>query len=147
MYPFNITSQIQILFGIITLTIVVLFVYFLGYVEGKKQQSEKGKRSQKWSRSVLGGLFSEQVAPFLPDFPKDLKASEARFIGKPIDFLIFRGMDEQNIEEVVFVEIKSGKSQLTQNERKLKEAINNKNVRWCEYRVDGDITTFSDDSI
>jgi predicted Holliday junction resolvase-like endonuclease len=34
-------------------------------------------------------VFSEQVAPFLPDFPEDLKASEARFIGKPVDFLIF----------------------------------------------------------
>src|SRR3989338_1607224 len=69
------------------------------------------------------GFFSEQVAPFLPNFPKDLKASEARFIGKPIDFLIFKGMDEQNISEVVFVEVKTVKSQLTPNERKLKNTI------------------------
>jgi predicted Holliday junction resolvase-like endonuclease len=67
------------------------------------------RKSQKLSRSILGGVFSEQVALFLPDFPKDLKASEARFIGKPIDFLIFKGMDDQHISEVVFVEIKSGK--------------------------------------
>ena len=51
-------------------------------------------------------MFSEQVAPFFANFRKDLKASEARFIGKPIDFLVFKGMDEQNISEVVFVEVK-----------------------------------------
>ena len=39
----------------------------------------------------------------LPDLPRDLKASEARFIGNPIDFLIFRGMDDQYIGDVVFV--------------------------------------------
>jgi predicted Holliday junction resolvase-like endonuclease len=71
--------------------------------------------------TVSGGAFSEQVAPFLPDFPKDLKTSEARFIGKPIDFLIFKGMDDQHINEVVFVEIKSGMSQLSNNERTLSD--------------------------
>ena len=49
-----------------------------------------------------------------------MKALEARFIGKPIDFLIFKGMDEQHIDEVVFVEIKTGNSQLSSNERSLR---------------------------
>jgi predicted Holliday junction resolvase-like endonuclease len=89
---------------------------------------------------ILGGVFSEQVAPFLPDFPKDLKASEARFIGKPVDFLIFKGMDDQHIDEVVFVEIKSGKFQLSNNERSLRDAIQEKRVRRHEYRVDHGIS-------
>jgi predicted Holliday junction resolvase-like endonuclease len=71
--------------------------------------------------------------------PIPLKASEARFIGKPIDFLIFRGMDDQDISEVVFVEVKTGNSQLSTNERKLRDAINEKRVSWYEYRVDGEI--------
>ena len=102
----------------------------------RQREARLQRRSQKLSRSILGGVFSEQVAPFLPDFPKDLKASEARFIGKPIDFLIFKGMDEQHIDEVVFVEIKSGSSQLSSNERSLRDAIEAKRVRWHEYRVD-----------
>ena len=92
----------------------------------------------------MGGVFSEQVAPFLPDFPKDLKASEARFIGKPVDFLIFKGMDEQNISEVVFVEVKSGKSQLSVSEKALRDVIREKKVSWYEYRVDDDITAMSE---
>src|SRR5262245_53199778 len=71
--------------------------------------------------------------------PKDLKASEARLIGKPIDFLIFKGMDDQRIDEVVFVEIKTGNSQLPPNERSLRDAVEAKRVRWHEYRVEHDI--------
>jgi predicted Holliday junction resolvase-like endonuclease len=111
-------------------------IFFLGILKGKGIEARLQRKSQKLSRSILGGVFSEQVAPFLPDFPKDLKASEARFIGKPVDFLIFKGMDDQHISEVVFVEIKSGKSQLSNNERSLRDAIQEKRVRWHEYRVD-----------
>jgi predicted Holliday junction resolvase-like endonuclease len=82
-------------------------ILFLGIPKDKEIEVRLRRRSQKLSRSIFGGVFSEQVAPFLPDFPKDLKASEARFIGKPIDFLIFKGMDDQHIDEVGFVEIKT----------------------------------------
>jgi predicted Holliday junction resolvase-like endonuclease len=119
---------------IVALGLLVVFV--LGYLTGRKKEHEKHERSKKIQRSVLGGLFSEQIAPFLPGFPEELRASEARFIGKPIDFLIFKGMDEQNIEEVVFVEVKTGKAQLNAQERKLREVIEQKKVRWCEYRID-----------
>ena len=56
-------------------------IFFLGILKGKEIEAKLQRRSQKLSRSILGGVFSEQVAPFLPDFPKELKASEARFIG------------------------------------------------------------------
>jgi predicted Holliday junction resolvase-like endonuclease len=114
-------------------------ISFLGILKGKEIEARLQRRSQKLSRSILGGVFSDQVAPFLPDFPKDLKASEARFIGKPIDFLIFKGMDDQRIDEVVFIEIKTGNSQLSPNERSLRDAIETKRVRWHEYRVEHDI--------
>ncbi len=115
-------------------------IFLVGFMAGKSNEFVLWKSSRKRTRSVLGGMFSEQVAPFLPNFRKDLKASEARFIGKPIDFIIFRGMDEQDISEVVFVEVKSGHSQLSTNERKLRDAIQAKRVSWYEYHVDGEIT-------
>jgi len=90
------------------------------------------------SRAVLGGQFSEQLAPYLPDFP--YSPTECRFIGKPIDLICFKGMDGKDINEVVFVEVKSGKSNLSSGEKKLKEAIDKKRVRWEEYRVPEDVT-------
>jgi predicted Holliday junction resolvase-like endonuclease len=132
---------------IVALLVVGVGAFLVGYFKGKKYVSALWERSRRQSRSVLGGVFSEQVAPFLPNFPKDLKASEARFIGKPIDFLIFKGMDEQNITEIVFVEVKSGKSQLNTNERKLRDAIREKRVSWYEYRVQEGIAKISGEAI
>jgi len=94
------------------------------------------------SRAVLGGQFSEQLAPFLPDF--QYLPNECRFIGKPIDLIVFKGMDEKDINEVVFVEVKSGKAKLSPHEKKLKEVIDKKKVRWEEYRIPEEITQKGD---
>jgi predicted Holliday junction resolvase-like endonuclease len=89
------------------------------------------------SRAVLAGNFSEQLAPYFPDFP--FNPSECKFIGKPIDFIVFHGLDEKNVTGVSFVEVKSGKSKLNGTEKTLKHAIDNKNVRWVDYRIPEDI--------
>lgn len=91
------------------------------------------------SRQVIGGSFSEQLAPFLPDFPFD--PTEARFVGKPIDFVVFRGLAAGQIDEVVFVEVKSGASRLNSNEQSLKVCIEKKNVSFAEYRVPAGMTS------
>ncbi len=90
------------------------------------------------SRAVLGGQFSEQLAPFLPNFK--YLPTECRFVGKPIDLIVFKGMDEKNINEVVFVEVKSGKAKLSEHEKNLKDTIQNKRVRWEEYRIPEELT-------
>lgn len=89
------------------------------------------------SRAVLAGNFSEQLAPYLPDFP--FNPSECKFIGKPVDFLVFHGLDERNITGVSFVEVKSGKSKLSGTEKSLKEAIDDRKVNFVEYRVPEDL--------
>ena len=90
------------------------------------------------SRAILGGSFSEQLAPFLPDF--NYIPTECRFIGKPIDLIVFKGLDKKQVEEIVFVEVKSGDSKLSPVERKLKEAVEKKKVKWEEYRVPKELT-------
>ncbi|MEX2017137.1 MAG: Holliday junction resolvase-like protein [Candidatus Pacearchaeota archaeon] len=94
------------------------------------------------SRAVLGGQFSEQIAPFLPGFP--YLPTECRFMGKPVDLIVFKGLDEKKIDEVVFVEVKTGKSKTSLVEKSLKEAVEKKKVRWEEYRVDENLTGKSD---
>jgi predicted Holliday junction resolvase-like endonuclease len=90
------------------------------------------KARLKQSRAVLGGLVAEQMAPLLPGFPFD--PGDCRFIGKPVDFLVFRGMNAKDIREVVFLEIKSGASPaLNDQEKKLKEAVQAGRVKWVEF--------------
>jgi len=120
---------------ILTLIIVASVFLAVGYFWGKSKIKQEKKEVLQRQRPILGGLFCEQIAPLLPDFPKDLKVSEARFVGKPIDFLFFKGMDEKDITEVVFLEVKTGTSSLSPAERKLRDAIKDKKVEWREYRI------------
>ena len=92
------------------------------------------KSRLKQSRAVLGGLVSEQLSPLLPGFPFD--PGDCRFIGKPVDFIVFKGMNEKNINEVIFLEVKSGKHpSLNDQEKRLKEAVQDGRVSWAEYIV------------
>jgi hypothetical protein len=86
------------------------------------------------SRSVLTGQISEQVAPWLPDFPGN--PSDARFIGNPVDFVSFGGADEGVVREIVFIEVKTGRSSLSPVERSVRDAIVQGHVRWVEYRIE-----------
>ncbi len=81
------------------------------------------------SRAVLGGKFVEQLAPYLPQFRYD--PTEARFIGSPIDLIVFPGLATGNPQEIVIIEVKTGKnSQLTPEERKIRQLIEDGMVRW-----------------
>jgi predicted Holliday junction resolvase-like endonuclease len=127
-----------ILLGIILIVLAFLIGKFIGRKVAGEEIKVQRREAINQSRAVLGGQFAENLAPYLPNFP--FSPTECRFIGKPVDFLAFRGMDEKNIEEVVFVEVKSGDSILSSQEKKLKEAIERKKVRFLEYRVPKDLT-------
>ena len=135
---------------LIIFLIGLIIAYYFGYKNGvfkrdKYWESEiplHRKDAILKSRAVIGGQFSEQLSPFLPDFK--YLPTECRFIGKPVDLIVFRGMDSKNIEEVVFIEVKSGNSKTSPSEKKLKETIENKRVRWEEYRIPEELTKKKD---
>ena len=81
------------------------------------------------SRAVLTGKFTEQMTPYLPEFKYD--PTEARFIGSPIDMVVFPGLAKGDPQEVVIMEIKTGKHcQLTYAEKKIRQLIEDGMVRW-----------------
>lgn len=57
-----------------------------------------------------------------------------RFIGRPTDLVVFRGMDDKEIEEIVFVGVKAGDAELEPVERSLRQAIWAGRVSWEEWR-------------
>lgn len=92
------------------------------------------KDAIKRSRAVINGQMVEQVAPFLPEFP--CNPADVRFIGKPVDFIGFKGMSDGNeIEEVLLIEIKTGSSQLSSREKEIKKAIQEGRFKYVEYRM------------
>lgn len=123
--------------NILIIIIVAIAFLVIGYLFGRRIAEDKFPKKIEEAltgqRAGIKGSLSQNVAPLLPNFPG--KASEARFLGAPIDFLIFNGMDDNNISEVVFVEVKTGKQmRLNDNELSLKKAIQEKRVRWVAYQ-------------
>jgi predicted Holliday junction resolvase-like endonuclease len=101
--------------------------------QAEMEQGRKAAVTQ--SRAVLGGKFTEQMVPFFPDFRYD--PTEVRFIGSPIDMIVFPGLARGEPEEIVILEVKTGKSAvLTPQQKKIKQLIMDGMVRWDEiYRV------------
>jgi predicted Holliday junction resolvase-like endonuclease len=95
------------------------------------------KSAVEQSRAVLGGKFTEQMVPFFPDFKYD--PTEVRFIGSPVDMIVFPGLSRGDPQEVVVLEVKTGKSaQLTPPQKKIRELIENGMVRWDEVHREGE---------
>ena len=82
------------------------------------------------SRSVLGGKAGEQLVPLVPQFADRFDPSEARFLGAPIDYVVFDGLGRGALREVVLIEVKTGASKLTPSEREVERAIAEGRVRF-----------------
>jgi predicted Holliday junction resolvase-like endonuclease len=62
------------------------------------------------SRAVILGQVTEHVVPLFPGFHHNPK--DARFIGAPVDFIVFDGLDDGEVRSIAFVEVKTGSSSL-----------------------------------
>jgi predicted Holliday junction resolvase-like endonuclease len=87
------------------------------------------------SLAVTAGKVQEQLIPYLPDFPYNPR--DVRFLGSPVDLVVFDGLAEGHVKRVVFLEVKTGRSRLTSRERAVRDAISCGDVEWAELRVPG----------
>ena len=94
-----------------------------------QEETENRKKilSQKKSSEVRLGHIAETLAPFLDHF--DFDPETCTFMGKPIDYVSF------GEEEITFIEIKSGNSQLNSKQRHIRDLVKNKCVVWKEIRI------------
>lgn len=88
------------------------------------------------SSSVTMGKMTEHMVPYLPGF--GFNPADARFIGSPIDLIVFDGLGNDEVKKIVFVEIKTGVSTLSTRERLVRDAIIAKNVEWIEVKANFD---------
>jgi predicted Holliday junction resolvase-like endonuclease len=133
-------SVAWIIVSVILFIIVIALLYRLSKAgrefkqwreEEEKRLEEARKQAILQSRAVLGGKFTEQMAPYLPEFKYD--PTEARFIGTPVDLVVFPGLAEGEPKEIVLIEVKSGRSgRLSPRERRIKELVEANMVRWEE---------------
>jgi len=111
---------------ILLLTLICVIGILVYYIY-KCNTQIKQLRSQKKSEEVKKGYLTEQLIPFHKDFPYE--PYKLRFLGMPIDYIYFGD------NKIVFIEIKSGKSQLSPKQRNIKKLILNQQVLWDEIRI------------
>ena len=83
------------------------------------------------TRAVNIGQSLEKVLPTLNDFSWSLP--DCRFLGNPIDMIIFNGFTNNKISSISFIEVKSGAAKLNNHQKMVKEAIEKKKVSFKEF--------------
>ena len=136
----DILSDFRVFIALLCAILIIFLI--IGIIIGRIIQRTKDifliKRERedavRRSRAVLGGLVGEQIAPFLPDFP--CNPGDARFIGKPVDFIAFPGCTEgQTVKDDLLIEVRSGASRLSEREREIKAAVKAGRVHYVEYHL------------
>jgi predicted Holliday junction resolvase-like endonuclease len=90
------------------------------------------------SRLTKGGQIAEHLAPFLPGFCESFNPKDARFVGHPVDFVVFDGLEEGEVRGIVLLEVKSGdSSDLNKRQRQIRRAVDAGSVRFETLRLAG----------
>ena len=94
---------------------------------------EARKDSNKKQRATIKGQITETIAPWSMTVVNSV--SELNFLGNPIDFIGFKGLDGDGDIDIKFIEVKSGKSKLNTNQRRIRDAVKEKRIDWVEVRI------------
>ena len=124
------SSRFELVLGI-AIGLVVAWLYFVIW----KLRYTAAIREDAVHRSlaVTAGKVHEQLVPYLPEF--DFNPKDVRFIGSPVDLVVFDGLSAGQVQRVVFLEVKTGGAALTDRERQVRAVIEAREVAWAELRL------------
>jgi predicted Holliday junction resolvase-like endonuclease len=86
------------------------------------------------SGAAIRGRVSETFAPYLPGW--EFEPGDCRFLGTPVDFVVFDGLHAGRCDRVVLVEVKSGAATPSALQRRVRDAVAEGRVQWREVRVE-----------
>ncbi len=128
--PIKLKEKNKLAIIIITIAaIIIVYLYIRKMVNKNKDLEDELKQTTFALRSayIKFGKTFEQFVPFTKDFTQEEK-NGFTFLGMPIDGVIF-GEDK-----IKFVEIKTGESQLSGKQKKIKKMVENGQVEFMEVR-------------
>ena len=107
--------------------------------------AEKAARedSLKRSRAIIRGQATEHLAPFVI---KDTNPKDCRFLGNPVDYILFDGLSDvtdgvsDEVNSIKFIDIKTGSSGLNKAQRRIRDAIKEGKVSFQVINPDKDDT-------
>jgi len=98
----------------------------------KKRKKLATEKAQITTRAVNVGMNLEKVLPTMKDFKWELP--DSRVLGNPIDLITFNGFSINKVSSISFIEVKSGKAKLTDHQKSIKDAVEDKKVFYKEFR-------------
>ncbi len=85
------------------------------------------KSAVQGSRATLLGKLLERIAPCFRKFPYDPR--DMRCICDPVDYVLFDGLTvERKVKQVLFIEVKCGRSRLTSVQRSVRDAVEDRRI-------------------
>jgi predicted Holliday junction resolvase-like endonuclease len=107
-------------------------------IELKRWKEEEESRiredAAQRSASVKLGRSLEQLIPVKLASEMGLDLEDFRFLGSPVDYLVFGGLSAGKPSEILFVEVKSSpKAPLSDREKLVKHLVDEKRVRFLLY--------------
>jgi len=99
--------------------------------EHKELQDKYAKElHHRKSSEVRLGKIGENLAPFVEGWPWD--PNSFRFLGNPVDGIQF------NEDEIIFVEIKTGKARLSKSQKNFRDIVNSGKVSFATFKITED---------
>ena len=108
----------------------------------EKSEEIKKQKGRAASAHTSKGQILEKWCPFLehPEIDPDWEAKNWTFMGQPIDYIIFDWRENKEINvadgKVIMLDVKSGKSQLTTKQRRIRDLIQAGRVEWRTIRLE-----------
>ena len=128
--------RLETILTMIVSSVIILYLLWR-IIQLKWNQREEVELARKDTserqRTVIKGQISEVLAPWSIESVNSVK--ELSFLGSPIDFVGFKGLDGEGDIDIKFIEVKSGKSRLNKNQRRIRDAVAAKRVEWVEVRI------------
>ncbi len=89
--------------------------------DAKNLKIKADKSSEKKAIATNLGKNMEKFISTYKNFNVDL--NECRFLGNPIDYLIFEGAITNNIKHITFLEVKTGDATLNAHQKMVRKAV------------------------
>jgi predicted Holliday junction resolvase-like endonuclease len=100
--------------------------------EIRERRKEISRGSEVKSTAVNIGFILERIAPCMKDFC--FERNDCRSLFDPIDYVIFEGLTrKEKVSKILFVDIKTGKANLTGKQKEIRDLVEDKKVTWDTY--------------
>jgi len=97
--------------------------------ELQKSQISADEGAEKIAIAVGIGKIIEKILPAYKNF--NMPLCDCRFISEPIDMIVFDGASDMKINNITFLDVKTGNAKLNTHQRQIRDAVKEHRVN-CE---------------